>query len=113
MAGATKAVRLAGGYETRDGGAFELEFSGPSSDAQPVREFLEPQFRDASDTTIEASFTLEFADGLRLDGDAAEQLASQLTQFAGGAAHVSASAQGRPGVQTSEDDEPGHDGDTA
>ena len=94
--GATKTIRFEGGYETREDGSFELAFRGPPSDAQPVREFLQPQFRDAAASTIEASFTLEFADGLPLDGDDPEQLADQLTRFAGGAAHVSASARARP-----------------
>ena len=45
---AEKVVTFAGGYETRDGGSFQIEFRGPVTDAQPVREFLEPQLRDAS-----------------------------------------------------------------
>jgi hypothetical protein len=113
VAGATKTIRLAGGYETRDGGALELEFSGPPSDAQPVREFLQPQFRDATESTLEAAFRLEFAGGLPLGGDAPEQLANQLTRFAGGAAHVSASAQARPADQPSENDGPDDHGDMA
>ena len=45
---AEKAVTFAGGYETRAGGSFQIEFRGPVTDAQPVREFLEPQLRDAT-----------------------------------------------------------------
>ena len=112
VAGATKTIRFEGGYETRDGGAFELEFSGPPSDAQPVREFLQPQFRDAADSTIEASFTLEFTDGLPLSGDAPERLADQLARFAGGAAHVSASVRARQEDRVSEGDEPDREGGT-
>ena len=97
VAGAAKTVRLTGGYETRDGGHFLLEeFSGPPSDAQPVREFLEPQFRGAATSNIQATFTLDFTDGLPMKGDAPEALAGQLTRFANGAAHVSASAVARP-----------------
>ena len=113
VAGATKTIRFAGGYETRDGGGLELEFNGPPSDAQPVREFLQPQFRDAAESTIEAAFCLEFTDGLPLDGDAPEQLAEQLTRFAGGAAHVSASARARSKEEASENDEADNPGDTA
>ena len=97
VAGAAKTVRLTGGYETRDGGHFLLEeFSGPPSDAQPVREFLEPQFRGAATSNIQATFTLDFTDGLPMKGNAPEALAGQLTRFANGAAHVSASAVARP-----------------
>ena len=90
--GAEKVVTLAGGYETRDGGSFQIEFRGPVADAQPVREFLEPQLRDASATSLQAGFELTFADGLPLAGGAAEALTERLSRFAGGAAWVSATA---------------------
>ena len=96
VSGAEKTVTVTGGYETRDGGSFELEFRGPVPDAQPVREFLEPQLRDAADRTVEAGFDLAFADGLPLAGDAAEKLTDRLCRFAGGAAHVSATAEAKP-----------------
>ena len=73
-----------------------LEFSGPVPDAQPVREFLEPQLRDAAARAVEAGFTLTFTEGLPLEGDAAEKLTARLCRFASGAAHVSASAEARP-----------------
>ena len=90
--GAEKVVTLAGGYETRDGGSFQIEFRGPVADAQPVREFLEPQLRDASATSLQAGFELTFAEGLPLAGGAAEALTERLSRFAGGAAWVSATA---------------------
>ena len=95
VAGAEKVVTIRGGYETRDGGSFDLEFRGPVPDAQPVREFLEPQLRDAAARAVEAGFTLTFADGLPLEGDAAEKLTGRLVRFASGAAHVSAAAEAR------------------
>jgi len=91
--GADKTVTITGGYETREGGSFELEFKGPVPDAQPVKEFLEPQLRDASSRNIEAGFRLTFAEGLSMHGDAAEKLAERLARFASGAAHVSATAE--------------------
>ena len=95
VSGAEKRVTMTGGYETREGGSFELEFQGPVPDAQPVREFLEPQLRDASARTLQAGFQLTFADGLSMQGDAAEQLTEQLTRFARGAAYVSATAEAK------------------
>ena len=44
VSGADKSVTIKGGYETREGGSFELEFRGPVSDAQPVKEFWNPNF---------------------------------------------------------------------
>ena len=45
--GAKPIVTLKGGYETQDNGTLEFDFRGPVSDAQPLREFLEPQLRAA------------------------------------------------------------------
>ena len=93
--GADKQVTIQGGYETRDGGSFELEFRGPVPDAQPVREFLQPQLRDAASTDIQAGFKLTFADGLAMKGDAAEKLTERLVRFASGAAYVTATAEAK------------------
>ena len=93
--GADKTVTIAGGYETRDGGSFELDFRGPPLDAQPVREFLEPQLRDASSQSLQAGFELVFANGLAMQGDAAEKLTERLARFASGAAYVSATAEAK------------------
>ena len=62
-------------------------------DAQPVREFLQPQVRDAAAANLQAGFELTFADGLSMQGDAAEKLTERLAKFASGAAYVSASAE--------------------
>ena len=93
--GAAKTVTIEGGYETRDGGAFQIEFRGPPADAQPVREFLEPQLRDASSQSLQAGFELDFADGLPMQGDAAEKLTERLARFASGAAYVAAMAEAK------------------
>ena len=95
VSGADRIVTIEGGYETRDGGTFQLEFRGPVSDAQPVREFLEPQLRDAGATNIEAGFELTFEDGLSMKGEAAEKLTERLSRFASGAAYVSATAEAK------------------
>ena len=95
VSGAEKTVTFEGGYETRNGGSFELAFRGPVADAQPVREFIEPQLRDASARTLQAGFELVFAEGLAMQGDAAEKLTERLCKFASGAAYVSASAEAK------------------
>ena len=93
VAGADKTVAIQGGYETRDGSSFELEFRGSTADAQPVREFLEPQLRGAGATNVQIEFELTFAEGLAMDGDASEKLTGQLSRFASAAAYVAATAQ--------------------
>ena len=93
MSGAQKAVAITGGYETPDGGTFELQFHGPMPDAEPVKEFLEQQLRSAESKTVEARFDLSFTEGLPMEGDAADTLTDRLCRFASGAAHVSATAE--------------------
>ena len=97
VAGATKKVTMEGGYETREGGEFMFEFTGPVQDAQPVREFIEPQLRDGEARNLEMRFELIFADGLPMRGNAGEKLSERLTRFASGAAYVSATAEGKRG----------------
>ena len=72
-----------------------FEFTGPVQDAQPVREFIEPQLRDGEARNLEMRFELIFADGLPMRGDAGEKLSERLTRFASGAAYVSATAEGK------------------
>ena len=93
---ADKTVALEGGYETPDGGVCELEYKGPLPDAQPVREFLEPQLRAGGATRLQASIAFAFhQDGLAMRGEAPEQLAEQLCRFASGAAFVTATARAK------------------
>ena len=95
VSGAQRVVVITGGYQTRNGSTFELEFRGQVLDAQPLKEFLEPQLRDASDKTIEATFELTFEKGLPMQGDAADDLTHRLCRFASGAAYVSATAEAK------------------
>ena len=92
VTGARKAVFIVGGYETREGGSFQIEFRGPAQDAQPLKEFLAPQLRDASSANLHTEFELAFPGGLDT-GAPAKKLAERLARFAGGSAHVAASAK--------------------
>ncbi|MGE0713885.1 MAG: ATP-binding protein [Alphaproteobacteria bacterium] len=89
-------VVFEGGYETRDGSSLQIEFRGTPVDAQPLKDFLEPQLRAAAEKTMTARFEMTFDDGLSLTGDAADRLTEQLTRFATGAAYVAATAQAKP-----------------
>jgi hypothetical protein len=93
VAGATKKVSFTGGYETKAGGEMQLEFRGPVDDAQPVKEFLAAQLRDAASRTLQAGFELKFDGGLPIAGDATEKLTERLARFASGTAYVSATAE--------------------
>ena len=88
--GAEKTVRINGGYETSDGGSLEMAFRGSVADAQPVREFLQPQLRAATTTTLKVEFQLAFTDGLSMQGDSADALKERFARFGSGPAAVSA-----------------------
>jgi hypothetical protein len=93
--GATKQVVIKGSYETAEGGLLEIEFTGPPADAQPVKDFLDPQLRAAKEKDLSARFDIRFDDtGLSLAGDIPEKLAERLTRFGTGAAYVAITAEG-------------------
>ena len=88
-----KQVVIEGGYETTSGSSFEIAYAGTPQDAQPLKDFLEPQLRAADTKDLKARFAMTFKDGLPMTGDAAEKLTEQLTRFATGAAYVEATAE--------------------
>lgn len=91
--GATTSVTLQGGYATDANGEFTFDFRGSVEDALPIKDFLGPQFRAATEKECVATFALTFSQGLTLGGDAPEKLIEKLTQQAVGAAYVTASAE--------------------
>ncbi len=88
-----KRVTIEGGYETAGGSTLELDYTGTPQDAQPLKDFLEPQLRAADTKNLKARFEITFGDGLPIDGDAADKLTEQLTRYATGAAYVEATAE--------------------
>jgi hypothetical protein len=90
---AEKTVKFEGGYETQEGSTLEIDFQGTISDAQPLKEFLDPQLRAASEKSLQSAFELKFEAGLAMHGTEAETLTDRLARFASGAAYVSAAAE--------------------
>ncbi|WP_202895460.1 ATP-binding protein [Iningainema tapete] len=93
VSGADKQVKLTAEYETTNSSSFSIEFEGQVSDAQPIKDFLQPQLRAASETQLEITFTLTYASGLDLNGDEPKKMTEKLTRFATGAAFVEAYAE--------------------
>ena len=83
-------VTITGSYVTSEGAECEVKFSGPVADAQPVKEFLDPQFRDATEQSLEAEYELKFDAGLPVKGDEIDTLSAKLTKFVSGSAAVEA-----------------------
>ena len=93
VAGAEKQVKLTAEYETKIGSSLTMEFEGQVSDAQPIKDFLQPQLRASAETHLEITFTLNYTNGLELNGDEPEKMTERLARFATGAAFVEASAE--------------------
>lgn len=94
VANSEKRVKIEADYETRDGSELNLEFEGRVADAQPVKDFLDPQLRAAAERDIHVEFTIEFTEGLDLSGDEPEKLARRLCRFGAGSVFVRATAKG-------------------
>jgi hypothetical protein len=91
-----KTAVFEGEYETSAGSTLAIEYRGSPADAQPLKDFLEPQLRAAKEKTMQARFEIGFGEGLPLSGDAPEKLTEQLTRFATGSAYVEATAEAKP-----------------
>lgn len=92
VANASRQVDLAAEYETSAGANLALTFRGAVEDAEVVKEFLETQFRAASETSLTTTYSFAFTSGLDLATDAPEKLTERLARFASGAAYVQAEA---------------------
>ena len=93
MSGADKQVKLTAEYETTNRSSFSIEFTGQVSDAQSIKDFLQPQLRAASETHVEITFTLTYASGLDLNADEPGKMTEKLARFATGSAYVEAYAE--------------------
>jgi hypothetical protein len=91
--GAQKHVKLQGGFETAGKSTMEFEFEGTAQDAAAMREYLEPQFRAATEGDLKTAITFMFDDGLDLHGEASETFIERLTRHASAAAYVEAIAE--------------------
>ncbi|MBS0382004.1 MAG: DUF499 domain-containing protein, partial [Proteobacteria bacterium] len=94
VAGASKTVRLHVEMEMTEGGMLIVDFGGPISEAQLVREFLQPQLNAAKEKNAsDLSVVLSFAGGLDLDSVAPDRLQEQLTRVGNAAVFVTAQAK--------------------
>jgi len=89
-----KKIRIDGAYETNQGSELTIGFKGAIPDAQPVKDFLIPQWNAAKDKRIEVEFTIAFKEGLSLKGSEPENLTDRLCRFGTGAAYVKAVVEG-------------------
>lgn len=87
---ATKRVDITAQFETTNKSEATISFSGDLDDAAPLKDYLEPQFRAATDSDASVSYHLHFDPPLAVQGSTAEGLIQRLTRLVSPVAHVSA-----------------------
>jgi hypothetical protein len=70
-----------------------MEFNGAIADVNPIKEFLQSQFRAAQENSLNTTFNIVYAQGLSLTGDEPEKLTEQLARLATGTVLVEAYAE--------------------
>ena len=70
----------------------QVSYRGAVDKANATKGFLDTQLRAAKESDFTASYTVAFEPALRLDGDAPERFAKEITRFGGGEAFVEAQA---------------------
>lgn len=89
---ATKLVELKAQFETTGKSELSVEFRGDLDDAAPLKDFLEPQFRAATDSDASVIYTLYFKPPLKVDNASADGLIQRLTRLVSPVVHVLAAA---------------------
>lgn len=85
---AQKRVELTASFQSANGSSAEIDFKGEIEDAMVLKDYLEPQFRAASDSDAEVCFILRFEPPLMTQGAAADSLIQRLTRLVSSSAHV-------------------------
>jgi hypothetical protein len=93
---AERSAEITASYETTAGSTLEAEFKGSLDDAEPLKEFLETQFRGAKDTDLQVRYSFDFTGGLEMTSDGPEKITERLARFATGTAFVTAEAESEP-----------------
>lgn len=89
---AGKRIELEASFETPSQSEATVSFKGDLDDAAALKDYLEPQFRAASDSDASIAFMLRFDPPLAVQGAAADGLVQRLTRLVSPVAHVTATA---------------------
>jgi len=85
---ATKRIELEAQFETPTQSEASISFKGDLDDATPLKDYLEPQFRAASDSDASVIYRLHFDPPLAVQGPSADGLIQRLTRLVSPVAHV-------------------------
>ena len=95
ISNAEKKITLTAEYETTSGSNYQMEFSGSPNDIQPIRDFLQAQFRAAAEKSLDTTLLFTYPNGLDLNGNEPQVLSEKLTRFATSAVFVEAYAEAK------------------
>ena len=95
ISNAEKQVTLTAEYETTAGSNYQMEFSGSPNDIQPIRDFLQSQFRAAAEKSLDTTLLFTYPNGLDLNSNEPQVLSEKLTRFATSAVFVEAYAEAK------------------
>jgi hypothetical protein len=85
---ATKRIEIEAQFETPGKSEATISFKGDLDDATPLKDYLEPQFRAASDSDASVTYRLNFEPPLPVQGPGAEGLIQRLTRLVTPVAHI-------------------------
>lgn len=88
MPNATKRIELEASFETSSNSVATVTFKGHLDDAAPLKDYLEQQFRAASDSDASIAFILHFDPPLAVQGADADGVIQRLTRLVSPVAHV-------------------------
>ncbi|GIU78629.1 MAG: hypothetical protein KatS3mg005_1867 [Bryobacteraceae bacterium] len=92
VAGARVTARLEATLAADGIERLRVEYAGTVEKANATKGFLDLQLRAATESDFTAVYTVAFEPALRLDGDAPERFAGEITRYGGGEAFVEAQA---------------------
>ena len=86
----TKRIELEASFETSAGSEASVTFKGDLEDATPLKDYLEPQFRAATETDASIIFRLHFDPPLSVQSKAEDELVKRLARLVSPVAHIQA-----------------------
>lgn len=90
VSNAAKSVQLSADFETTDKSVISVNFQGSLNEALPLKDYLEPQLRAATEKNLSCTYELAFDPPFALAGDQPQKLIERLARIVSTSAEVMA-----------------------
>ena len=90
VSNSAKSVQLSADFETNDKSVISVNFQGSVNEALPLKDYLEPQLRAATDKNLSCAYELAFDPPFALAGDQPQKLIERLARIVSTPAEVTA-----------------------